>query len=243
MRQRTRGMTLTELIVYSVLAVLAGGLIWGLQTALRKTQHATSASSLMSSQTSTVISWLRRDLNETALASIQVYPNSLSPNEAPGLSCASRLPFNKGQQATGWDKHVLYTLDSEPGSQLGNLVRWERQIVNNNNLPVPCNVLPSSTPRSHSRVIARKLVRPDQTLNNVGPSGQVTTDETGGFSVKFIQRQNGSGGAESFTTVNPSQGDPRHRTRMMEVELKLVQHERRTHPDFFTLKFRVAAKH
>lgn len=248
MRRSNKGMTLTELIIYSFLAILAGALLWGFRSITMRTQHATTASYLVSNQTETAISWLRRDLNETALASIQVYPNASEPNEAPGLSCVSNRDFETAKQLTTrwgapqWDKHVLYTLESEPGSKLGNLVRWEREIANKNNLPVLCNVLPSSSTRSRSKVLIRRLVKANQTIENAGPGGQVDSDESGGFSVKFIRRQNGSGGEESLTNVNPRQGDPRHNTRMMEVELKLLKNEKRTHPDYFRLKFRVAAK-
>ncbi len=246
-----RGISLMELIVYASLALLAGLLLYGLQKVVWNSQVSTTASYLVSGQTETAIEWLRRELGETALASISAFPSMEEPEEAPGVSFVSNRAYEpelKSQLLVNswgaplWDKHVLYTLDSEPGERTGNLVRWERTIAQRNYLPVLCDVLPSEGPQTKSRVLLRSLLLPEQTVEGVGPDGSITTDAFGGFRVQFLRRLGGSGGAEELTTVYPWRGNPRDNTRLLEVELKILQQEHRT-PNYYSIRFRAAARH
>ena len=248
MKKQNRGVTLIEMVVYFALATLAGVLLWGFQSVARTTHTTASASYLVSGETETCTQWIRKDINETALASVQVYGED---GEEPGMSFVSNRAYDPDQNgkmlvnswgAPQWDKHVLYSLDVEPGERTGNLVRWEREIANKNLLPVLCDLLPNSATRQNHRVVLRDVLAPNQTVQNVGPEGGIASDDFGGFRAQFIRRQNGSDGEESLTSDNPTLGDPRHNTRMMEFELKILQDERST-PNYFEVRFRAAAMH
>jgi type II secretory pathway pseudopilin PulG len=251
MMRNKRGMTLVELIVYFALTVLAGVLLWGFQNIAKSSHRTASASYLVGGETETCTQWIRRDINETALASIQVYPSAVSPDEAPGMSMVSSRAFDpdlKGEVlvnswgAPQWDKHVLYTIDREAGERTGNLVRWEKEIADKNMLPVLAGILPGAAAKENHRVLLRDVMAPDTTVDGVGPQGSVSTDQHGGFRAQFIRRANGSGGEESVTSVNPTQGDPRNNTRMMDLELKILQ-DSHSQANYYEVRFRVAARH
>lgn len=251
MMKRQRGMTLTELIIYFTLTVLAGVLLWNFQK-IAATSHTTaSASYLVSGETETCTDWIRRDINETALASVQVFPEVENGVEKSGMSFVSNRPMDSDRRgellvnswgAPQWEKHVLYVLDVEPGERSGNLVRWEKEIADKNLLPVLCDVLPSSVARQNQRVVLRDVLAPNTSVNHAGDGGSLSSDAFGGFRAQFIRRENGSGGEESLTSVNPTDGNPRHNTRMMEFELKILQDER-SKPNYFEIRFRAAAMH
>jgi type II secretory pathway pseudopilin PulG len=243
-----RGMTLAELIVYMALAVLASVLLWALQGVTRSTQQASTASYLVSGETETCVDWIRQDINETALASIQIYPNDDAPSETPGISMVSHRAFAEDQRgkplvnswgAPQWDKHVLYTLDFSAGESTGNLVRWEREIPNKNLLPVLADILPSADIQGKARVVLRDVVAPNVTVDRVGPGGQLVTDEFGGFRSQFVRRLGGSGGEEVLTTLNPTSGNPRDNTRLLEFELKILQDGK----NYYSVGFHSAARH
>jgi hypothetical protein len=237
-----------ELVVYMFLAVLACILLWSFQQITRSTQQASTATYLVNGETETCIDWIRQDVSETALASIQVYPNSEAASEAPGLSMVSNRAFaddEKGKLLVNkwgaplWDKHVLYTLDYSTGEKTGNLVRWEREIANKNLLPVLSESLPSVGVMDTGRVVLRDVLAPNVTVDRVGPGGQILTDEFGGLRAQFIRRIGGPDGEEVLTTVNPTSGNPRDNTRMLEFELKILQDGK----NYYSIGFRGAARH
>lgn len=244
-----RGHTMIELIVYAFLAVLAGVMMIALFNATNSNRQATSSSYLVSGATESAIDWIRRDLNETALSSVQVYPSAGDSSEAPGLSLVSARAFDTNNEmqvnpwgAPLWTKHVFYSLVSEPGAHTGKLVRWEQEIASPNHLPPLASLMPSALMNeTRRRVLLHNVLAPSVTLENAGP-GALSSDEFGGFRVQFVRRQGGSGGQESLTTENPRLGDPNDNTRLMEVELKLL-HEGRRYPDYYQIKFRAAAFH
>ena len=243
--RKQQAMSLIELIIYMALAVLAGVLLWAFQNITKSTQQASTASYLVSGETETCLDWIRRDINETALASIQVYPSTAAATEAPGMSFVSNRAFADSKPlvnswgAPQWDKHVFYTLDFEAGKETGNLLRWEREISNKNLLPVLSDLLPSNPVRDKQRVVLRDVLAPNRTVTGVGPGGEIVSDEFGGFRSQFVRRAGGSGGAESLTTVNPTAGNPRDNTRLLEFELKILQDGK----NYYSLGFRAAARH
>ncbi|MFA5506436.1 MAG: type II secretion system protein [Vulcanimicrobiota bacterium] len=242
-----RGMTLTELIIYMALAVLACVLLWSFQKITFGTRQASAATYLVNGETETCINWIRQDVNETALASIQLYPSEGSPSEAPGMALVSNRAYSEELRgkplvnnwgAPRWDKHVLYTLDIPSGAQTGQLVRWEREIAPKNLLPVLAEVLPS-TFTDRSRVVLRDVLAPHTTVEKVGREGRIETDEFGGFRSQFVRRVGGSGGEEVLTTVNPTAGNPRDNTRLLEFELKILEDGK----NYYSVSFRSAARH
>lgn len=243
--RKQQAMSLIELIVYMALAVLAGVLLWAFQNITKSTQRASTASYLVSGETETCLDWIRRDINETALASIQVYPSTGAATEAPGMSFVSNRSFADSKPlvnswgAPQWDKHVFYTLDFTAGEQTGNLVRWEREIANKNLLPVLSELLPSNAAQDKQRVVLREVLAPNQTVSGVGSGGELVSDEFGGFRSQFVRRAGSSGGAETLTTINPTAGHARDNTRLLEFELKILQEGK----NYYSLGFRAAAQH
>ena len=245
--RKTRGMTLIELIIYMALAVVACVLLWSIQNITRSTQNASMANYLVNGDTETCLTVLRRDLNESALAAVNVYPSSTAPSEPPGLSLVSSRAFGGEREgetlvnswgAPQWDKHVFYTLQASD-ENTGSLIRWEKEIAQKNMLPVPATVLPSLDGREHEKVVLRDVLLPDRTVSGVGEGGSITTDKFGGFRAQFVRRVGGSGGEEQLTEVNPKNGNPHDNTRLMELELKLLQNEK----SYYSIEFRVACEH
>lgn len=257
--RKQRGMSLVELVIYFALTIVCGLLLWAVNNLLWGGQRATEASYLVSGETEKALEWIRRDITETALASIEVFPkNPSSSGQTPGISFVSNRAFAEDEKgrpvvnrwgAPEWGKHVLYTLDREGAEPTGNLVRWEREIAPQSRtlLPVTCDVLPSSLPaggQNKQKVLLRNVLAPNVTVPDAGPDGDVVTNGFGGFRVEFVQRDGGSGGAEMFTTRNPRENDANaeDNTRMLEVQLKLLGTER-SKPLYYDITFRVAATH
>lgn len=248
---RHRGMTLIELVLYMALSIVAGVLLWSVNGMIRGGQQAVTSSYLVSGDTEKAIEWIRRDVSETALASIEVFPNPAKPGEAPGASLVSNRAFDPDQNgrplvnrwgAPQWDKHVLYTLEREGSAQTGNLVRWEREIESKNFLPVVCPVVPSSAGQSKQKVLLRDVLAPNLASADFGPAGSGVTDGFGGFRMQFIRRAGNGSGADTLTTVNPRVGNPSENTRMLECEMKILQQEQ-SKPHYYRIKFQVAAMH
>ncbi len=76
-------------------------------------------------------------------------------------------------------------------------------------------------------------------MDKVGPSGSVSTDGYGGFKAQFLRRRGGSGGEEQFTGVNPKNGNPRDNTRLLQVELQILQDGK----NYYSVTFLAAARH
>ena len=245
MRYQQRGMTLTELVVYMALAVLATVLLWALQKVTMTARNATTSNYLVNGQTETCVDWIRQDINETALTSVLVYPQPSVPEEDPGMSLVSNRSLadskllSNSWGAPQWDKHVAYTLEVEPGKGVGQLVRWERELSLKNMLPQPADFLPSVKGQDTSKVLLRDVMAPNSTVEGIGPGGSVQTDEHGGFRAQFVRRVGGSGGEEILTWQNPVAGNPRDNTRMMEFQLKILQDGK----NYYDLTFRAAARH
>lgn len=246
-----RGMTIMELVVYFALAILAGVLLWSITNLIWGGQRATASSYLVSGETEKAIEWIRRDVNESALASIEVFPNAERTAEAPGMSLVSNRAYDselRGKPlinrwgAPQWDKHVLYTLRRGDDALTGSLIRWEKEMVKKDFLPGVSSTLPSMVESSKQRVLLRDVLLPNVSVPNAGPEGTLATDEFGGFRVQFVRRTGGSGGTESLTTVNPRKGAASDNTRMLEAEIKLLQNER-SQPHTYSITFRLAAFH
>lgn len=238
-----------EIAIYSFLVVLIGVAVAALFSVTRSTSHTATSSYLVTGSAETAIRWLRDELRETALTSIRVTPGD-GDSETPGISMVSARAY--GDLARGellvnqygaprWDKHVFYTMQVEPGELTGNLVRWEQEIAEKNLLPVPSTLSPSvPLPAARPRTVLHNLVAPNITLDARG--GAITTDKFGGLRTQFIRRIGGTDGEEVLTSVNPTFGNPADNTKLLEVELGILQ-EHGYRPNYYTVRFRVAPMH
>lgn len=230
---------------------MASGIVLALFMTGRSTSEATTASYLVSGNAETALNWLRQDLKETALASLQTFPSSGSPGEPPGVSMVSARAFDEDRQgellinehgAPKWDQHVFYTLQVPAGATTGNLIRWEKEMSPKKNLPTLASLRPSQLEGDHRRVLLHDVVAPGAKLQGVGPTGSIDAGPAGGLRVEFVRRVGGEAGAEQLTSVNPSKGNPEDNTRLVEVELQ-VYHERGSRPNFYSIRFRVAPRY
>ncbi|MEW6279363.1 MAG: hypothetical protein AB1758_12110 [Candidatus Eremiobacterota bacterium] len=254
---RTRGFTLLELVIYFVLSVSALAIVTSLFVIVRRTSEATYSNYLVSKDTETGINWLRRDLQNSCLATIRVYPGPGGAGERPGLSLASCAaaddPFRTQTNRHGrpaWSSHVYYTLEPD-GADKGHLVRWTRPYPANELLPLVAPGMPSSvSDTSQRRTVLSNVLLANRTITGGGPPG--TTDARGGFRVQFVRRAGGEGGAETLSDVNPGAVslDPGGtglgidgNTRLVEVELRLLHKSTTGKPSVYAIKIRVCPRY
>ena len=244
---RTRGFTLLELVIYAALGALALGAILSLFVISRSTQEQAYTSSLVSGRVYTAMQILRRDLQATALSSIQVYPNTNQSGELPGCALASAYLGDDNELqlnafgAPRWEKTVFFTLKPKT-SLTGTLVRWEKDYSNIDLLPQLDLAPPSGIAQATQRTLVEDVLLPDKTVENVGPGGSYESGKQGGFEVSFIRRAGGEEGEETLTTENPREGDPANNTRLVQVKIKLLRDETRSKPSLFTMTLRVSPR-
>lgn len=250
-----RGFTLMEILVSMVIAFAALALITSLFIVGRRTSEATYSNYLVSRDTENGIGWLRRDLQNSSLASIRVYPGPNGANQQPGLSMCTCVPPDKETTvqinqfgAPRWSSNVYYTLEPA-GPNTGNLIRWSTELPADQLLPLPSSVMPSAlSDKKNSHTILHDVLLPNQNIFEGGTPG--TTDARGGFRAQFVRRAGGEDGAESLSdrspsevTLNPNGLDVSGNTRLMEVELRLLHRSTAGHPSVYAIRFRVCPRY
>lgn len=245
---RRSGMTYIELIIYialtAVFFVLMGSLF---KLAKDSTQNA-DANYFLNEDAETCVAWLRRDLQQSSLESIQNYP-ALNRSQAPGLSMCSALEVNNVQRIyandqghPNWTTHVYYTLQPLKGNT-GRLVRWTQPTPPKSaDTPTLAPLLPAGVVQASSRVIHTRVLMPNQQLWGVAnPNGKI--DEHGGFALRYVRNNNG---VESLSDDNPAvisakKGSKEFlgNTKLVEMELKFFTDNSTGKPSFYSLRFRV----
>ncbi len=241
-----RAMTLIEIVVYFGLFALAAATLTTLFIISSRTQRQVYADALVSGRTASALAVLRRDFQATALASITAYPNASESGERPGVSLASG--FNKDGHfsvnafgAPQWDANVYYTL--EPQTDLtGRLVRWEQEVSSKNFLPQLAPSLPSSQ-GTKQHTLLENLLLPNKTIEGVGEGGSYSSDEHGGFEVKFVRREGGPSGTESTSAENPRSQAASGNTRLVEITLRVLRQQSSYPPSLFVQTIRVCPRH
>ena len=256
MALKRRGMTYIELIIYialtAVFFVVAGSLFM-----LAKNSTAnTNANYFLNADAETAVAWLRRDLQQSCLATVQNYPASKS-GEAPGLSLCSalqsddvkRLDANENGQPN-WHNHVYYTLQPLR-DKVGKLVRWSQSTATSTlaspSTPTLAPALPSAIVASSRRTVHSRVLMPNQQLYGVSnPAGKI--DEYGGFRVQFVRLN--ERGEESLSDQSPAtvsakknSQDFRGNTKLVQVELKFYTSTNTGKPSFYSLRMRVCPRY
>ncbi len=229
-RFRKGGFTLIEMVVYFGISVVALGVIVSLFTVAQRTQRQTYSQYLVGGSLSSTVRLLRRELQATALASIQVYPQD---GGSPGLSCASAYDSDgkftvNGYGVPHWQKHVFYSLGEN-----GSLSRWKKDIPEPNLLPVKALALPSDLGTDGSSIMSGLLPA------NKAVEGIHEASKFGGFEVSFVRRTDGE---DTLTQVNPTDStDYDSHTRLVQVTIRTL--EDRSQPDFSEITFRVCPRY
>lgn len=250
------GITLLEVMIYVVLAGMAALAVGALFTLGRSAQKTTLSGYLVSGEADTALRWIRRDLQETALVSIRVFPNAAQAAQPPGCSfTSSRDPsdknpkFNNSQYGKPlWTKHVFYSLKPDSDGRRGDLIRWERPLTaaEKDYVPRAATLLPNSFANTENRrVLLRHVLLPNQKVGNLQDLPNYQTDKYGGFRVQFVQRIGGPNGDEQLTEVCP--GDttqpqpPANVTRLVAVRLQILADDN-FRPDFYQLEMRMCPR-
>lgn len=252
---RQRGFTLYEILVTMVIAFAALALVMSLFIVGRRTGEAAYSNYLVNRDTENGIAWLRRDLQNSSLASIRTFPGPSGTNEAPGLSMCTCVPADKPTTvlinefgAPRWSSNVYYTLEPE-GADTGSLVRWTTAVPTNQLLPLPSGVMPSAqSDKTNRRELLHGVLLPNKNIFEGGTPG--ATDDRGGFRAQFVRRAGGEAGAESLSDRNPSEvtlspdGDNiADNTRLVEVELRMLHKSTTGKPSVYAIKFRVCPRY
>lgn len=250
-----RGFTLYEVLVGMVIAFAALALVTSLFIVGRRTSEATYSNYLVSQDTELGIGALRRDLQNSSLASIRVFPGPSGAGERPGLSMCTCAPPDKPTTvsvnafgAPRWSSNVYYTLEPA-GPTTGNLVRWTTGLPADQLLPLVPPAMPSSiSDKTQSRAVLHNVLLPNQNVFQGGTPG--TTDARGGFRAQFVRRAGGEGGNESLSDRNPSEVtlDPQglsitDNTKLVEVELRLLHKSTNGKPSVYAIKFRACPRY
>lgn len=180
------------------LAVILLGIVVRMVTLNRKQMEKPAASFRIQQEVLALQEFLRRDLKETHLSTVRIYPNSDYPNEPPGISMVSNRTLLQDEAMTTsaghpyWQKTVYYTLEDDPDREgTGRLVRMEGVTSG----------LPSTSPKADSKppsqatidprrkkVLSRFIVMPNEKL----PGLNKTTTDQGGFEASFIDEEGDS---------------------------------------------------
>jgi type II secretory pathway pseudopilin PulG len=244
-------MTYVELIIYIALAAVVAMVGGSLFLLTQRSTENTNANYFLNADAETAVAWLRRDLQQSALASIQNYPATVK-DQPPGISLCSALPSDDVKRVDAnenghpnWHSHVYYTLQPNH-DQVGKLVRWS-QATPGETLAAPAfptlaPVLPSAVVRESSRVVHSRVLMPNQKLYKVQD-----IDEYGGFRLQFVRID--AQGVETLSNDNPAaisakknSPDFRDNTRLLQLELKFLTGTT-SKPSFYSLRMRICPRY
>ena len=261
MALRRRGMTITETVIYVAISCVLAVLVGSLFILARRNSENTNVNYFLTADTETAISWLRRDLQQSALTTIQVFPSASNSTQPPGASWASAMDAENPQQLevndTGnpnWRTHVYYTLQANKDNS-GKLVRWTRRsgpaagsTPTPGSEPLNTPTLGTLSPGSpsaptSSRVVHNRVLMPNSKLFGVGSDGSL--DKHGGFRVQFVRR-NREDGPETLSDDNPTVFSRQKNsnafesnTRLVQVDLKFATSSSTGKGNFYAVTFRV----
>lgn len=248
-----RGMTLIETVIYISLACITAVLVGTLFIMGRRNSENTNANYFLTSDTETAVGWLRRDLQNAALATIQSYPPD-KPGEAPGASWCSALDPEEVRRLDAndsgnpnWRNHVYYTLQPNK-DQTGRLVRWSTPVAAGAlTTPTLAPLLPTAAHNARSRPIHTRVVMPNAKF--FGTGSEVSVDEHGGFRLQFVRRKNEEGD-ETLSDESPREvslqknsTEFESNTRLVHLELKFYASTSTGKTSYYELRFRVCPRY
>lgn len=246
MALKSKGTTMIELVIYTALAAVVAIVCGSLFVLAKRSTANTEANYFLNADAETAVSWLRRDLQQSCLATIRNYPHT-SSSQAPGISFCSALQSDDVKRLDvgdngnpRWRNHVYYTLQPLRDN-VGKLVRWSQPTAADSlTVPSLAPLLPGSIVASTSRSIHTRVLMPNQDLYGVAnPDGKI--DEHGGFRLQFVRRTEPKLSDENpaIVSARPGSLDFRGNTRLVQLELKFFTSTNTGKPSFYSLRFRV----
>lgn len=247
-----RGFTQVEMVIYVALTAVVFALVGSLFKLAKNSSQNADANYFLSADAETCLAWLRRDLQQCSLQTIQNYPATNTNNsQAPGISMCSALEANNKDRIYAndqgnpyWSNHVYYTLQATSKANTGKLVRWVAPTATNTtDVASIAPLLPNQVVQKTSRVVHSRVLMPNQKLWGVDNKNG-TIDNHGGFALRFV-RQDASGNEtlsdESPAVVSAKKGSQEFRgnTKLVELELKFFTDNNTGKPSFYSLRFRV----
>ena len=243
-----KGITLVEMMISMFIFIILLGVASGTFIYLNRIYSKSSSSYDVEREMQTGVEQIRRDLMESSLSSIVVYPkgNGIIPGvsmisaemEEVDPSGPDKRYFKVTRYGTpDWSRHVFYTLQRVNVPQaagtsfegnLANLVRWTLPIDSktiDTSYPFPTDVFPSHFQQKNQppRVILRGIPLPGAPgLHGID---HYTADDKNysGFQVGFIYLKKGPQGSitgEYLSSTNPCQATDKNLT---DGTTKLVQ--------------------
>lgn len=250
---RVCGMTFMEMVIYITLACITLVLVGSLFIMGRRNSENTNANYFLTSDTETAVGWLRRDLQNAALSTIQTYPADKA-GEPPGASWCSaldpeevrRLDVNEAGNPN-WQNHVYYTLQPNK-DQTGKLVRWSTPLATGSpTTPTLASLSPSALQPKRSRSIHTRVVMPQAKFYGTGSEVQI--DQHGGFRLQFVRRHLEEG-EETLSDDNPRKVSLKKNstgfesnTRLVHLELKFYASTSTGKTSYYELRFRVCPRY
>ncbi len=243
------GFTQVEMVIYVALTAVVFALVGSLFKLAKNSSQNADANYFLSADAETCVGWLRRDLQQCSLQSIQNYP-AVKSSEPPGISLCSALEtstatriYANDQGNPYWKNHVYYTLQPLKGNT-GKLVRWiQPTAANATDTSTLAPLLPSQVVQTASRVVHSRVLMPNQKIWGVDDKNG-TIDEHGGFALRFVRQD--ANGNESLSDESPAlfsakkgSQDFRGNTKLVEVEVKFYTDNSTGKPSFYSLRFRV----
>jgi len=237
---RRVGMTYIELIIYVALSAVVMAVAGSLFMLAKRSSENTNANYFLSSDTETAVAWLRRDLQQCCLATLQSTPQGISMASALDPQEVRRIDVNQDGHPN-WRNHVYYTLQPRDKT-VARLIRWSQaRPADSLTLPVLAPAKPQDVVKATSRTIHTRVLMPNQQLYGVGnPDGKI--DAYGGLHLQFVGRT-GPQAEDVLSDVNPAvtsaQGNIQGDTRLVQMELKFFISTGTGKPSFYSLRFRV----
>ncbi|MBN9414550.1 hypothetical protein ABS71_10865 [bacterium SCN 62-11] len=247
-----RGFTQVEMVIYVALTAVVFALVGSIFKLAKNSSQNADANYFLSADAETCVAWLRRDLQQCSLQTIQNYPATNTNNsQAPGISLCSALEANNKDRIYAndqgnpyWNSHVYYTLQPTSKGNTGKLVRWVSPSASNTtDVASLAPLLPNQIVQKTSRVVHGRVLMPNQKLWGVDNKNG-TIDNHGGFALRFV-RQDANGNEtlsdESPAVVSAKKGSQEFRgnTKLVELELKFFTDNSTGKPSFYSLRFRV----
>lgn len=235
-RKLKKGFTLTELVIYILFSFIVLGIIMGIYYNFRRMYWRTTASYSIQSEIPKAVEWLRKDLTQTGLASIRVYPSSWSGNANPGFTMINAEKeevisgkrvrhFNVSKYGTPqWNSHVFYVVVPKPvdkaevgtpfQGKLGMLVRGEKPFDTSQRPLYPFQVSEPPALFYNLGIPTREIIRGIPLPSAPELEGmehlKISNFKYGGFRVAFVRQTrdpNGKVIQETLTDKNPCYAD------------------------------------